>query len=232
MPALSPNLSPPERSALDTVIGKLAHDLQAPVRNIAGLVDWIEEDIRDLGTDLPAETRDQMAMLRSRCRHLSDLVARLTDFEAATRASRRFDGDWQGLIDGLRSTLPGLDAFDLPTDFSAAPNVGQEDLGIILKELLSNACVHHDRPPGRVSIRCWQDADAVVLQVQDDGPGLPPSLAQRALDQMLCHSSAGTRPGLGLAILSRVAQSYGATFHIDASQVGRGTSASLRFPLT
>lgn len=55
-----------------------------------------------------------------------------------------------------------------------------EDLLLVVSELSSNAVRHASGMPGALAVRAWADGDAVVVEVEDDGPGM--ELSTRAED--------------------------------------------------
>ena len=73
---------------------------------------------------------------------------------------------------------------------------------------------------GHVWITCRQDRsdDWVHVDVADDGPGVPPELAQRIFDPFYTSKDTGT--GLGLAIVHRVAEAHGGSVKVTARQGG------------
>ncbi|MGC8712628.1 MAG: sensor histidine kinase, partial [Leptodesmis sp.] len=59
-----------------------SHDLKAPLRAIANLSEWIEEDLQD---QLPAENQHQMKLLRGRVLRMEALINGLLDYSRAGR---------------------------------------------------------------------------------------------------------------------------------------------------
>ena len=87
----------------------------------------------------------------------------------------------------------------------------------VLANLLSNARLH--TPAGTaVTARVRRAGDAVVLQVADDGPGIPPalreSLFQRFTRGDASRNSATGSTGLGLAIVHAVVTAHGGTITV------------------
>ncbi|WP_214324564.1 ATP-binding protein [Nonomuraea sediminis] len=72
--------------------------------------------------------------------------------------------------------------------------------------LLDNA-VRHGHPP--ISVLASRDGGTITISVEDDGPGFPPDLAERAFEPFV--SGPGGGAGLGLAIVKAVAESHAGT---------------------
>jgi C4-dicarboxylate-specific signal transduction histidine kinase len=102
----------------------------------------------------------------------------------------------------------------------------------VVINLMQNACqALSDRKKGiRVSTR-WDGANSkVVLQVQDEGVGIPPENLHRIIEPFFStrHDSGGV--GLGLAISSRIIKEQGGTLSFS-SEYGRGTKAEVLLPV-
>jgi two-component system sensor histidine kinase TctE len=133
---------------------------------------------------------------------------------------------------------------DLGYDGAEADTPGVEIKGnpTLLKEMLRNLvenAVHYtpstQTRPGVVTLRVLVDpySRALVLQVEDNGPGIPP--AERELVFQPFYRALGTNvdgSGLGLPIVREIAQRHGASISIDATHPGQaqpGACFTLRF---
>ena len=103
----------------------------------------------------------------------------------------------------------------------------------ILANLIDNA-IRYNRPGGHVVVRLALERDGVVIEVEDDGPGIP--LAERAKVvtrfYRLKRDQSQVGSGLGLAIVESLAVSCNAQFRIVEGAHGRGLLARLHFPLS
>lgn len=97
-----------------------------------------------------------------------------------------------------------------------------------VRNLVANAI---DVQPGggAVSVQQHLEGDDVVIRVSDAGPGIPEHIRGRILDPFFTTRAEGT--GLGLALVSTIAQLHGGRIEVnpDASALG-GAELSLRFP--
>lgn len=78
---------------------------------------------------------------------------------------------------------------------------------------------------GVATVRTYCADDAVVLEVSDNGRGIPPEIREKLGTPFFTTKENGT--GLGLAVCYRVAQRHGATIDVDSSPAG--TTFSIRF---
>jgi signal transduction histidine kinase len=85
---------------------------------------------------------------------------------------------------------------------------------------------------GRIGIRTFQENNHVVVEISDNGSGIPPEIRDRIYDPFFTTKELGRGTGQGLAIAHRtvVEQHHGI---IDfTTQMGKGTSFFVRLPLS
>ena len=96
----------------------------------------------------------------------------------------------------------------------------------VLHALYENAIqVCAPRPP-KITTRAWQDSASggAVLEVEDDGPGVPASIAANLFDPLVSGRSGGS--GLGLAMAKRIVAAHGGTIALVTSDPAHASSAS------
>ena len=104
--------------------------------------------------------------------------------------------------------------------------VQREDLEEMLGNLVDNACKWAAK---RVEVQSRKDNGTIELTVDDDGPGLDPSLRERVLQRGVRADEAAPGSGLGLAIVADLVDLYGGSIGLDTSPLG-GLRATLRLP--
>ncbi len=116
-----------------------------------------------------------------------------------------------------------------------------DQLGILLRNLLDNA-VRYAGEGGTISVSCGpapSDGEpGIVLQVADDGPGVPHADRERIFDRFYRapngngagngHGDRGS--GIGLSLVARAARSHGARIEVGDGLGGRGLSVTVYFP--
>ena len=89
-----------------------------------------------------------------------------------------------------------------------------------------------DPATGKITVttRLGDAGDRALLIVEDNGPGVPPDLKDKVFAPYFTtkHTKGGT--GLGLAIVHRIVSDHGGDIRVE-SEVGTGTTFTLRFPL-
>jgi signal transduction histidine kinase len=112
---------------------------------------------------------------------------------------------------------------DVPSALTG--RIDPDDLAEALGNLVENAA-HHAQ--SRVEVWGCRSRDHVLVTITDDGPGIPAQRIAEALTRggRLDTSSSGA--GLGLAIVSDIAEAWGACFSIEAGTPGLRASLRLR----
>jgi two-component system sensor histidine kinase TctE len=84
---------------------------------------------------------------------------------------------------------------------------------------------------GHVTVRTGLHEGRPMLELEDDGPGIPDTERERVLERFYrVAGSSGSGSGLGLAIVREIALAHGAELALDAGAHGRGCRVTLLFP--
>lgn len=107
-------------------------------------------------------------------------------------------------------------------------------LEIVLRNLIDNAA-KYSRDPVRITIRARHDAKATVLEVQDEGIGIPRSELKRIFHRFYRAPAESVRKrkgtGLGLFVVSALVRNLGGTVEAMSEGEGRGSTFVVRLPL-
>ena len=105
---------------------------------------------------------------------------------------------------------------------------------MLLREALANLihnALEYSPAGGHVTVKTLLREGRAVLEVEDDGPGIPPAERERVLERFYrAPGTPGTGSGLGLSIVREIAQAHGASLDIGAGPEGRGCRVGLTFP--
>jgi PAS domain S-box-containing protein len=116
-------------------------------------------------------------------------------------------------------------------DAIAPAPLDAEEIHGSLANLVSNAidaCQMSDRKTGRVEIRVYEDGEALIFEVTDDGVGMDVEVKRKIFTTFFTtKGSSGT--GLGLLLLRKVAQEHGGKVFVDTA-LGSGTSFRIVLP--
>ena len=117
-----------------------------------------------------------------------------------------------------------LDALE-PADYQLLAD--GPSLGTLLQNLISNA-VQYTPDGGRIRVQLEAQADAIVLRVQDSGPGVAQAQREKLFERFY-RLGAGQGAGLGLSIVLRVVELHRASINLGDSPLG-GLEVAVRLP--
>lgn len=137
--------------------------------------------------------------------------------DLAITAVERTAADWR--IDVRRTYRPAPPIQAVPEDIQQA-----------LRNVVLNA-VQAMKGTGTLTVAIEPTESAVVVRVQDTGPGIPPHQLHKVFDPFFTTKDQGEGSGLGLTIARRLVGKHGGAIKLDSAP-GKGTTCSLTFALT
>jgi signal transduction histidine kinase len=203
--------------------GDLAHALKTPLAVLAH-----EAEVADGAGqgELAAVMRQQIERMRRQMDyHLAHARAAASGAAPGARCAVLASAE------GLARTLLRLHAdrgLTIQVDVDPAHTVRSEpeDLDEMLGNLLDNACKW---ARSQITIASSSSGTAIVITVDDDGPGLEASMREAVLRRGVRADEAAPGSGLGLAIVRDLAELYGGSVSLTGSRPG-GLSARLQLP--
>jgi two-component system sensor histidine kinase KdpD len=219
------------------LLSAVSHDLRTPLAAITGAA----STLRDNADRLPAETRAELVeSIAEEAERLGRLVNNLLDmtrFEAGGVALQRDLYPLEEIVGSalqrLESQLEGREVrVVIPEDL---PLVSADDvlLGQVLWNLLENA-IKYTPPGSSIDIVATQQPGAVVLDVADRGPGIPPGDEEQIFEKFYRgeksrgNASSSRGAGLGLPICRAILEAHGGTI---AAHPREGGGALFRMTL-
>ncbi|MEO7996238.1 MAG: CHASE3 domain-containing protein [Gemmatimonadaceae bacterium] len=216
---------------LDQFAYVASHDLKAPLRGIANLSEWIEEDI---GAAFPPDARDKMELLRGRVRRLEGLIDGILEYSRAGRARKPAAAvDTNVLVHEIIELLAPPAAIqiqvapNMPTVFSERVPLQQ-----VLSNLIGNAIKYTNRADAIITVSAVQQGDIVKFAVADNGPGISPQYHDRifVVFQRLAARDKIEGTGIGLAIVKKIVEGRGGRVWVESpTDIAAGTGTTFHF---
>lgn len=205
-----------------------SHDLKAPLRGIANLAQWIEEDLGEHATE---EISQQLELLRGRAHRMEALIDGILQYSRVGRVGEPpLPVDVGELVDEVIDLLappPGAVTVEqgLPTVVAERVPLQQ-----VFHNLIGNA-LKHGGPGVRVSVSCEPQGECYAFTVADDGPGIAPQYHERifGIFQTLASRDRVEGSGLGLALVKKIVEQRGGQVGLDSDE-GRGAAFTFTWP--
>jgi signal transduction histidine kinase len=208
-----------------------SHDLKAPLRAIANLSQWIEEDLE--GT-MNEDSRKNMDLLRTRVKRMEALINGILQYSRLGHVSKK--NEVFAVNDMLNEILDGLNCppgfrIDIATDMPTV-KTARVPLSQIFSNLLSNAIKYHEHPEsGQISISARPlNNTEYEFSVADNGPGIAPQYHEKIFQifQTLNPRDEIESTGIGLTIVQNLVEQLGGKIHLDSAE---GQGSTFRFTL-
>lgn len=213
------------RSQFDQLVYRLSHDLQAPMRALTLISDWVREDLEAEGVALPPVVDGHLKMMAAQSARLAQLVTGLLTYSRVGRPQPMISGTWEDLLARTAKGIEKASLFDIRLDVEGRLHgIGAADAQALLHALISNAVKHHDRSVGIVEVRGRVLEEQIEITVTDDGPGLAERDWERAKSPMVTLRSRDDveGSGMGLSIAEKIAAHYGGSLEILPTPGKRG----------
>jgi signal transduction histidine kinase len=213
----------------------LAHEIGNPIAAILGLADLL------LDGDLePNEQRDFIRRMRSEIvrihRTLEDLLqfARpKRDADGAPAAS----GDVEAAIHDTAALVvhqASMRDVELHIDvYPTLPRVtlASEQLSQVLLNLILNASdAVLGRAGARIALLARAEDSGVRIEVEDNGPGVPPEVAEHIFEPFFTTKEVGKGTGLGLSVCQSLVSAAGGALSLETSQPSGGARFVIQLP--
>ena len=211
----------------------VAHEIRNPLSVMVGTVDLLE---REVSEDRPAR---RIALFKRQVMRIERLVNDLLDTTRAEAGEldlelgdcdlRRIAGE---VVELYR---PGAPAHALHLELPHAPVLVRADparIEQVVGNLVSNA-VKYSNGGSEVAIRVYSDGGEAVLEVVDQGVGIPASEQDAIFEPFRRGGTGKARTvgvGIGLAVSRRIVEAHGGRMELD-SEPGRGSRFQVHLPL-
>ena len=204
----------------------LVHDLSHPIQNIGNSTRLLLRD------DIDPETRDMFRRTIERelqtLKHFMDDLRNIVKPKPIERFVMDVNLSVSEIVESMR--IEGdRNGVTVESQFAEGTLLIEGDrfaLGRVYRNLITNA-IQATEPGGRVTVSTARVGDLVQIAVADTGSGIPADRLGAIFEDFVTTKRRGL--GLGLAISKRIVEQLDGTITVE-SEVGRGTTFTLRFP--
>jgi two-component system sensor histidine kinase TctE len=202
-------------------IADAAHQLRTPLAALNGQVDLLSND------DVGPEARKHLDRIRIRTGQLSRLANQLLSHAMVAHRERAVASSRVDLTELIRravdEAIPDTLERDILVTLHSPPEpvliMGDPvNLAEAIKNILDNAVRHG--APSKIQVRISSGQGMAVIEVEDDGAGIPPDQWSRVVQRFGAPSSDGKGSGLGLSIAAEVAAGHGGELAFSSGEAG------------
>lgn len=212
------------------LMADISHELRTPLAIILG-----EADVTlRTSSDLNPQVSDSLARIRDSAKHTNQIVddmLTVARFEAGQLRLDRKETDVRKIIHDAVAMFPGEVQTNLP-GLPVLASVDEVRLRQSALALLQNAR-RYGGPT--VMVELHNDDSAILITVEDDGPGLSAAEKNQAFDRFYRGSNVSGQgiegSGLGLPVVKSVAEAHGGTVTLEDRDAG-GLRVVIRLPKT
>ncbi len=220
------------------LLSSISHDLRTPLASITGAVSTL---LADDSAYTPVERRDLLLTVQEEAERLNRFVGNLLDMTRLESGALELNRDWVELEDLIGAALarPAQFLGQHRLVVEVEPRLPMVSLDFVLMEqvlvnLLDNAA-RYSPPDSTIRLRARREPGVVLLEVLDEGPGIPADELESVFDKFhRVHQGdrAGAGTGLGLSICRGIVEAHGGMIMAANRSDRSGAILTVAFPIS
>lgn len=208
------------------ILAGISHDLRTPISRML-----LEVEMASLTPEARAGMQGDLAQMDA-------IIGQFLDYAKPGDPASFKEVDLSALLTDVAHAASRLPDVQITTDIAAGMTImGQViDLQRIVNNLIENArryAKRHDSDQVRIELTCRARQDQAVIEIGDDGPGVPEQEMERLLRPFTRLDTArgqANGAGLGLAIVERLVKRHNGKMHLTRHTTG-GLAVRIMLPL-
>jgi signal transduction histidine kinase len=200
------------------MMGAIAHDLRTPLTRLRFRIEGLPEEQR---VKMSADIDQMEEMISAALRFVRD----------ETKTAERTPLELSSLLESLCDEMAETGA---KTEVESGEKVVLEGDPMALRRLFSNLLENAVKFGGRARARVFRDDATAVVEIEDDGPGIPPADKEKVFEPFYRREPSRSRQtggiGLGLAVVRSIARGHGGDVDL-VNRDGGGLTARVQLPL-
>ncbi|MBN2418947.1 MAG: GHKL domain-containing protein [Deltaproteobacteria bacterium] len=217
----------------------IAHEINNPVAIMVEEAGWMEDLLSDGEEAFFEKNQDEfkrsLKQIRTQGHRCKEITHKLLSFARKTD-SRVQETQLNDLIEEIVAISAQRAKYanvELEVNLSDIPEVkvSQTELQQVFLNIINNALDAMDKIGGLLRISSRLDKDFIIIEITDNGPGIPGPNLQKIFDPFFTTKPVGKGTGLGLSICYGIIKNLGGEIVVQSS-VGAGTSFFIKIPLS
>ena len=227
------------RARLDAIEGfaaDVSHEIKNPLTSLRSAVETVAR-VED-----SEQRKKLMSIVLDDIQRMDRLITDISDasrLDAELSREETEPVDVRRLLELIVEARRATDEADRPRFDIAAPGGGrllvtglEDRLGQVFRNLIGNAA-SFSPPGGAVNLAARREDDWILVEVADEGPGIPPGSLENVFNRFYSERPAGekfgTHSGLGLSISRQIIEAHGGEIWAENRIGGRGQVLGARF---
>ena len=227
------------RARLDAIEGfaaDVSHEIKNPLTSLRSAVETVAR-VED-----SEQRKKLMSIVLDDIQRMDRLITDISDasrLDAELSREETEPVDVRRLLELIVEARRATDEADRPRFDIAAPGGGrllvtglEDRLGQVFRNLIGNAA-SFSPPGGAVSLAARREDDWILVEVADEGPGIPPGSLENVFNRFYSERPSGekfgTHSGLGLSISRQIIEAHGGEIWAENRIGGRGQVLGARF---
>jgi signal transduction histidine kinase len=218
-------------AAISTMAAMITHEVRNPLSSIGLNTELLEEELAEIKAG--DEARQLCTAIHREVDRLTEITEHYLAFSKLPKPKigrENVNAMARALADFVREDL-AVKKVELVSELAADDPLALIDAAQIrqcLVNLVNNAAdAVVAKGGGKVTLRTRRSGERVVIEVEDDGVGIPSDVLPKLFDPFFSTKESGS--GLGLALTQQIVRDHGGDISV-ASDVGRGTTFTVGVP--
>jgi len=222
----------------DEFLAMLAHELRNPLAPLRNASELLSSPGRD-----EARTQFSVHVIKRQVTQLTRLVDDLLDVSRITQGRIELTREPLDLASVISQALETVEPLVRDKRHRVLVQASERQLDVngdnarlvqCISNVLANAAKYTD-PGGEIGVRWYADGSAAVIDISDNGMGIPAELLPRIFDLFVQGDRALDRSqgglGIGLSVVRRMVEMHGGDVAARSGGAGLGSTFSIRLPL-